>query len=512
MDIFRAQDTASREVIQRAMTTDGYDNFLNKVGLLSDNTLSAGTYDFNLITRNRILLEAAYRGSWIVGVCVDSVADDMTRAGINIATAAGNEFVNRMNKAIARKHIWPSFNFGIKWGRLYGGGLGVMQIAGQDPKTPLNIDTVGRGQFLGIVPYDRWLLNPVLEDVIQSGPEMGLPQYYQIVTGLTSMEPSAETATGQVTVHHSRCIRFTGIDLPYFQAITEMMWGESILERLWDRLMAFDNATMSCASLIDRANLRTVGVAGLRQIIAAGGQAQEGLTKMFEMMRFLQVNEGLTLIDKDDTFATTAYSFAGLSDMMLQFGQQLAGASGIPLVRLFGQSPAGMSSTGEADIRMYYDNINAQQEAKLGNGVETVLKVLARSETGEKPPDDLEFSFKPLWQMSDMDRSAVAKSNTETVIGGFEAGLVSKSGAMEELRALSGDTGIFSNITEEDIEEAEEEEDEPPMPGLSGEGELPDGAVDPAEPKKISNPVPKLGSAPAGDKGWKRISKWLSGN
>lgn len=507
MDIFRAQDAASKQAVQRAIVNDGYDNFLNKVGVLSDNTLSGGTYDFNLVTRNRIILEAAYRGSWIVGVVVDSVADDMTRAGINIKSAAGNSFVKGMQKAIARKHVWHSINFGIKWGRLYGGGLGVIQIDGQDPKTPLNLDSIGRGQFLGIVPYDRWLLNPVLEDVIQSGPEMGLPKYYQIVTGLNSMEPMAATATGEVTVHHSRCIRFTGIDLPYFQAITEMMWGESILERLWDRLIAFDNATMSCASLIDRANLRTVGIMGLRQIIAAGGEAQAGLEKMFEMMRFLQVNEGLTLIDKDDSFSTTAYSFAGLSDMMLQFGQQLSGASGIPLVRLFGQSPAGLSSTGDADIRMYYDNISAQQEAKLGDAMEILLKVIARSETGEKPPEDLEFDFKPLWQMSDMDRSAVAKSNTETIIGGFEAELVSKSAAMEELRAISGNTGLFSNITEEDIAEAQAEEDEPPMPGLSGE--LP---VDPSEPKKITNPVPKLGAAPTGDSVGKRIYTWLSGN
>jgi uncharacterized protein len=499
MDIFRAQDAASKAVIAKAMVADGYDNFLNKVGLLSDNTLSAGTYDFNLITRNRVLLEAAYRGSWIVGQVVDTVADDMTRAGITITTAAGNQFVNRMQKAIARKHVWRSMNFGEKWGRLYGGGLGVIQIEGQDPKTPLNLETIGRGQFQGIVAYDRWLLNPVLSRVIQSGPDMGLPEYYQIVTGLNSAEPVAETPTGEITVHHSRCIRFTGIDLPYFQAITEMMWGESILERLWDRLIAFDNATMSCASLIDRANLRTVGVNGLRQIIASGGEAEAGLTKMFDMMRFLQVNEGLTIIDKDDSFATTAYSFAGLSDMMLQFGQQLAGASGIPLVRLFGQSPAGLSSTGEGDIRMYYDNINAQQEAKLGTAFEKILKIIARSETGEAPPDDMEYSFNPLWQTSEMDKANIAKTTAETVIGAFDAGLLKKSAAMEELRATSGNTGLFSNITEEDIAEAEELEDNPPVPGINGEivpeGSAQPGEKPPAPVPSLSKEVPKLGAS-----------------
>ncbi len=461
MDVFRAQDAASKKAITQA-TVDGFDNFISRVGLNNDNALSDSTYIFNLVTRNRVLLEAAYRGSWVVGAIVDSVAEDMTRAGIDITTSSDeDEDIDVLQKAMVKLQIWGSLALLIKWGRLYGGALGVMQIEGQDLASPLNLDTVGKGQFRGLAIFDRWQLNPVLNEVIQGGPDIGLPTFYQITTSATSSSPTAPTATGQIKVHHSRCIRYTGIDLPFFQAITEMMWGESVLERLWDRLISFDNATMSAASLIDRANLRTVGIEGLREIIAAGGEAQKGLEAMFEMMRALQVNEGLTLIDKNDTFASTAYSFAGLSDMLLQFGQQLSGACGIPLVRLFGQSPAGLSSTGDADIRMYYDNINAQQEAKLRNAFEDLLKVMWRSTFNKPQPDDMEFAFTPLWQMSALDKANIAKSNTETVIGAHEAGLVPSPTAMKELRDSSGDTGLFANISEEDIKVAEEA---PPMP------------------------------------------------
>jgi phage-related protein (TIGR01555 family) len=289
-----------------------------------------------------------------------------------------------------------------------------------------------------------------------------LPAYYQIINTPQSTDPTVKSATGIIRVHHSRVIRYTGIDLPWYQAITEMMWGESVLERLWDRLIAFDNATMSSASLIDRANLRHVGIENLREILAAGGEAQAGLEKMFEMMRMMQVNEGLTLTDKNDEVGSTAYSFAGLSDMLIQFGQQLAGASETPLVRLFGQSPAGLSATGEADMRMYYDSINAQQEAKLRNPFEVVLKVMWRSEFGMPTPDDLEFSFTPLWQMSALDKATIAKTTTETVLGAHEAGLVPTPTAMRELRNSSGNTGTFSDISDEDIAEAELEP--PPLP------------------------------------------------
>lgn len=483
--IFKEIQSASRASLKKP-TIDGFDNFISRIGLNNDNALSDSTYVFNLISRNRILLEAAYRGSWVVGAVVDSVAEDMTRAGIDIETSDEAD-LDILKKAMTGLKIWQSVGSNIKWGRLYGGSLGILDIEGQKLDTPLNLDTIAVGQFKGITVFDRWQLNPVLTPVIQSGPDIGLPAYYQIVSTPLAYDPKAATATGQITVHYSRVMRYTGIDLPFYQAITEFMWGESILERLWDRLIAFDNATMSSAQLIDRANLRTVGVDRLREILAAGGEAQKGLEAQFEMMRLLQVNEGLTLIDKEDTFSTTAYSFAGLSDMMLQFGQQLAGASGIPLVRLFGQSPAGLNSTGDGDIRMYYDNINAQQEAKLRDPFSTILKVMWRSVYGKPSPEDLEFSFTPLWQMDSTDKANNAKTNTETITGAYEAGLVAAPTAMKELRDISGDTGIFSNISDEDISEAESEP--PPMPGEPPAEEAP--KAEPEKPEKKPEDKPK---------------------
>lgn len=486
-----------------AETTDGYDNFLSRVGLNNDNLLSGGTYEFNLITRNRVLLEAAYRGSWIAGRVIDSVADDMTRAGVDITTK-GTEDLQLFHRAMTRLQIWQSLRNTIAWGRLYGGAVAVMQISGQKLDTPLDPTTVAKGQFKGLAVYDRWMLNPVLSPVIEEGPEIGLPKFYQIVNSLQSYDPTADTATGQVTVHHSRCIRYTGIDLPWFQAITEMMWGESVLERMWDRLISFDNASMSAAQLIDRANLRTVGIDGLREVIGAGGDAYEGMLNHFEMMRQFAANESMTLLDKNDTFQSTAYSFAGLSDAMLQQAQQVSGAAEIPLVVLFGQSPAGLGTTADSDIRIYYDSINTKQEAKLRNPISTLIQVMWWSVYGTKPGDDLDFTFNPLWQQDATDKANNAKTNTETIIGAFESQLVPKGTAMRELKDTSGDTGLFGSIEDEAIAEAEAEPDMPPMPDMpAGGGEnlsLPKPGADPTE------------KAAAKDSAWKRVANWIAGD
>lgn len=491
-------------------TRDGFFNYLSRLGLNNDNALSDSTYNFNLITRNRVLLEAAYRGSWVTGAVIDSPAEDMTRAGIDIVTSDKVD-LSRLEKAMTRLQIWDSMQTGIKWGDLYGGAIGVMQIEGQDLASPLNLDTISQGQFKGIAIYDRWMLNPVLSPPIPFGPDIGLPQMYQIVSSaLQSLggpnDPTRELPgqewryTGIQNVHYTRVIRFPGILLPFYQAITEMMWGESRLERLWDRLIAFDNASLSAAQLVDRANLRTVKVEGLRDIISVGGEAMAGLRAMFDEMRLLQVNEGLTLVDKEDDVETTSYTFSGLSDVLLQLGQQLSGASGIPMRRLFSQVPAGLNDSGDADIRLYYDKIKARQEADLRRPVDILLKVLWRSVYGKPSPDDLEFDFVPLWQMSAMDKAVIGKTKTETVLAGYESGLVPAFTAMQELKDMGGDTGLFSNIQDEDIKSAELEP--PPMPGEPEESS-PDGEQAPGE--KGSGPVKNFDSFP----NWERAWRWF---
>lgn len=493
-----------------AQVIDGFDNFVSRVGLNNNNVLSAGIYTFNLVTRNRVQLEAAYRGSWVSGKVVDQVAEDMTRAGVSITTNEADNDIKEIKSATSRLRIAQSLCSLIKWGRLYGGAIGVIQIAGQDLGTPLDISTVAKGQFTGIAVYDRWQCNPDLVRLIPQGPDAGLPAYYYLVTTSANGGPASNTtlvqspdATGQIKVHHSRVIRNIGIELPFWQAITEMLWGESILERLWDRLISFDDATMNAANLVQRANNRTVRIEALREIIAAGGKAQQGLEKMFEVMREFQTNEGLTLLDKNDEFASTNYTFSGLSDVLLQFGQQLSGATGIPLVILFGQSPAGLNSTGESDIRTYYDGINSQQESRLRSGWETIIKLLWRSALGKDAPADMEFKFVPLWQMSATDQANVNKTNAETIIGALEADVIDRPTAMRELRDQGGDSGIFSNITDEQIDEAEKmAAEDPPMPD-----ELADPEADPSPDEEVEkDPVKNLDSRQI--KILSRLRKW----
>jgi len=358
--------------------------------------------------------------------------------------------------AMTRLGIWHSLLEAIKWGRLYGGAVAMIVIDGQDPSTPLNVSTVGRGQFRGLRVFDRWQLQPSLQNIVVDGMDFGLPMFYDVISDVTTGQVS------NVRIHHTRVIRQIGVQLPAYQAITEQMWGESVVERMYDRLMAFDTATSGAANLIQKAHLRTVQIDKLREVLAAGGKAEENLLQMFHHMRMLQTNEGLTLLDKEDTFQAHSYTFSGLSDMILQFGQQIAGATGIPLVRLFGQSPAGLSATGESDLRMYYDNVASQQESRLRDGLMRVLQVMHQSLFGTPAPQSFDFDFVALWQTSSKEKADISTAVTNTVVAAFNAGIISADVALQELKQSSESTGVFSNITQEEIDQAKTEP--PPMP------------------------------------------------
>jgi phage-related protein (TIGR01555 family) len=439
----------SGKTAARPQTRDSFVNLEARLGLGADNLASAATYAFDFISRDRQRLEAAYRTSWIVGKAVDVPAEDMTRAGISLAGTLDPEAIDATQAALLDLGIWQRLADTIRWGHLYGGALAVLLVDGQNMATPLRRETVGRGQFKGLLVLDRWMVNPSMDDLVtEFGPSLGLPRFYDVVADAQALP--------RERIHHSRCVRIDGIDLPFYQKWTENLWGESVVERLYDRLTAFDSVTHGAGQLAYKAHLRVLAIDGLRDLIATGGRAFDAVVRNTEMIRRMQNNEGLTLIDGRDRLEIQQYAFSGLSDLILQFGQQISGALDIPLVRLFGQSPAGLNSSGDSDLRTYYDGVVRRQENKLRAPLTLILDVLYRSMFGQDPPPGFNFSFAPLWQTPEAEKATIAGTVATAVTTALQAGAISPAVAAKELRQSSRISGVFSNITDADIEAADD--------------------------------------------------------
>jgi uncharacterized protein len=429
---------------------DSFVNFQQKLGIGTDSPLTTGGFGFNPITRQRVTLEWAHRGSWIAGLAIDVIAEDMTKMGVEIQSDLDPDQIKEIDKSAVQLRIWPNLKNAIQWGRLYGGAIAVMLVNGQQMNTEFRLETIGKGQFKGIYVLDRWQIEPSLNDLVtEFGPNLGLPKYYTVVS-------DAPALRGQ-KIHYTRVIRFLGNELPYQQRLQEQLWGESVLERLWDRLIGFESASTGAAQLVYKAWIRTYAIDGLRDIIGQGGKPLEGLMQMVLMMRRFMGNEGITLIDAKDKMETMQNSaFSGLSDVLLSQGQQLSGGMQVPLVRLFGQSPAGLNASGESDLRTYYDNIKAQQNKDLNVGC-TILYTAISLSLGIEVPEVFGINFRSLWQLTDKEKSEIAETTTRAVGDAEDHGFITQQAGMKELKQSSHTTGIFTNITAEDIEAASDE-------------------------------------------------------
>jgi phage-related protein (TIGR01555 family) len=319
-----------------------------------------------------------------------------------------------------------------------------------------------------LLPLDRWLVDPSLTDLVtdQRSLDYGKPKFYTTV-GDTPLPPSTR-------IHHTRFIRFDGVKLPYYQRLSENLWDMSVLEPLWDRLMSFDMTTASTAQLVNRASVRKLFIEKWKETVGTGGDMLAAQLQAIDFLRFYQQNEGISILDANDRLESDVYSFTGLDAVLIQMGQQISGALGIPLVRLFGQSPVGLNSTGESDIRNYYDMIKSQQERKFRRPVDNLIEVVAKS-LGIKIPNGFSWFFNPLWQLQEIEKVQISSGVTQQVLQAFEAGVVTDQALIfKELKQQSHRTGVWTNITDEMIDQAE---NAPPLsppgvgtPGASGPG------------------------------------------
>lgn len=167
-------------------------------------------------------------------------------------------------------------------------------------------------------------------------------------------------------------------------------------------------------------------------------------------------NMGMYILNEKDGFETHQYSFSGLNDIYESFMLDVAGAAEIPVTRLFGRSPAGFNSTGESDMKNYYDLIEQKQESQLRPVLDKLVPIMFMSEFGAIP-DDLDYEFNPIGSPSEDELSNIVDKKTNSIINVFNAGLISQKTSLKELRQMSESTGMFTNITDEDIANSDDD-------------------------------------------------------
>ncbi|GAB6170561.1 DUF1073 domain-containing protein [Paradesulfitobacterium aromaticivorans] len=452
------------------MTRDAFQNTLARTGWGMPNMLEGTQYPLTRLTKDYQLMNSLYRSHWVVRRIIDVIPEDMCKNWYQVQSQIQPEYIDRLTKMERQTNVKAKILEGLKWGRLYGGAAAIIMIEGHEGilEQPLDYDTIMPGAFKGLLVVDRWSgIYPELELVTDpSDSEFGLPNMYQV---------TSEAIRGTIRIHHSRLLRFTGRELPFWERQAEVYWGASEIEHTFDELKKRDNTSWNIANLVFRANLNVLSMEGMDQILAVGNEkAQQDLYNTVQAQNWLLNNFSMYVLGEKDKFESKQYSFSGLSDIYENFMMDVAGAAEMPVTKLFGRSPAGMNATGESDMQNYYDSIETKQESYLKPVLNKLLPIMCVSEFGVIP-DDLDFEFNPVRRPNNGEKSDLAGKTATAIIDVFNAGLISQRVALKELRQTSDMTGLFSNITDQDIEQANDAINPPgeDLTGLLGGFDIP---------------------------------------
>lgn len=461
-EVIKEKLKSQTEVLNKLYTIDAFQNQMARLGFGQPNLNEGADYPLTRMSQNYNLFTSLYRSSWIVRKIVDVFPSDMVKNWIKFNSSLDPEKISKINSVIRKTKTKEKIKEGLRWARLYGGAAGLILIDGdEDLSEPLDYDTIMLDDYKGLLIFDRW--NGIypdieLEDDI-SDEEYGYPKYYSIsLSEANSNLMLSYNKQDLVKVHHSRIVRFNGRDLPLWERQAEMFWGESEIEIVFEELKKRDNTSANIASLIFLANIRVLKMNDLGQLLGASTQkAQENLYKVLQAQNQLMSNMGIYVMDKDDDFGSEQYSFGGLNDIYESFMLDIAGACEMPVTKLFGREPAGFNSTGESDLTQYYDTLEEKQETYLQPIIDKLLPIIFMSTLGAIP-EDLDWEFNPCMNVNSKELADLAQSMASPIFEAFNAGLITKEIALKELKQQNEKTGMWSNITDEDIKNAKNED------------------------------------------------------
>ena len=442
----------------RTIMLDGLTNVVANLGTSRDKASFSKIIATDL---DAMTLVNTYRGSWAARKGVDIPALDSCRKwrewqaqDLEVEGIEAEE--NRLNVRglVLRARIAA---------RLFGGCALLIGADVSDPSKPLNPETVKRGGLKYLALVHRRMLGPGMPDEDPASPYFGQPAYWDLNAG----------SAYATRVHPSRLVIFHGSQVPdTAYAPVQLGWGDSVLTPAIDTVLAFDGVAANIASLVFEAKVDTIGIPNLMQSLGNSGYEQTILRRLALAETGKGIN-GTLIHDAEEILGQKQASFASLPDILDRFAVNVCASFDIPITRFMGQSPAGLTSTGESDIRNYYDAISSQQELEMGPAMQVLDECLIRSALGSRPPE-VHYRWASLWQVSDKERAENGKIYADTIVALKGTGLfpeeplaeaavnaMTASGAMPGLEGYMAD--YFEANPEPGMEADPEEQPEPPM-------------------------------------------------
>jgi hypothetical protein len=473
---------------------DGLQNVLTGLGTEKDKSYNT-FFGFGMMDKGQ--LDAAYRGDWITRKGVDIPAFDSTREWRT--WQAESDDVTEIEATEKRFSIQLKVMRAMSLGRLYGGAALILGVNQGKPEDPLELDKINEGdlKFVHAVSRHELSWGDIEWDI--TSPWYGRPKYY-------SPNQRSALKADMVKLHPSRVITFVGNPVPDIN-LTSGGWGDPVLQSVIDAVIGAGSTMASVSQMVAESKLDIIKIPGLSEQITSK-EYEDRLKARFSFANIAKSVFNIILLDKEEEWERINQQFAGLPDVQKIFLLAASGAWDIPATRFLSQSPQGLSATGESDTRNYYDRLSTEQKIFVEPALEPLDKVLLRSSIGNVPDDEIKdmwYSWNPLWQLTEKEKSEVAKSKADTFKVDVDAGLINevvlKKAREAQLIADGTYPGLQQIIDDFDDDPELENQPDPLAPPITDPADPNyDPTKDPNAPEfkppQVQNAPPKLLSPP----------------
>jgi phage-related protein (TIGR01555 family) len=326
----------------------------------------------------------------------------MLRAKYSITNDTEGKLYNAMEKLTANKTL----NHALRWNRLFGGCLVVMGIKdGQELDKPVSVSG-GPVEWLRIYTSPRIISSDI--DIVRDPSS----KYFEDIEVFTIQKMDGTI----FRVHASRCLIFKGEPAPADNtavlAFEDRYWGLSSLQPMYDALKNNGAIMQIISNLLLETNIGKFKFSNLGELLASGN-----LTAIYNRLEIINASKSTVnavLLGEGEEYSRDSAQLTGVADLIDRIMIWLSSVCEIPVTRLYGRSPAGFNSTGDIDLRNYYDMIEAEQE----NNLMAQLQYLAyRVNQGVKvlPKDQYPtIVFNPVWTPSQKEQVEMRKQQAET--------------------------------------------------------------------------------------------------
>lgn len=374
--------------------SDGWSNLVTSLGTNNDKRLHNNVF---WEARSQEFYEQLYSGDELASRIVNVVPEESLRrwiewTGVEKETAEDIEqHAQDLDLRGAVERTW-------KWARAYGGACLYIVTDTNDPGSPLK-----RGEnVLGLRDLSRYDLRILSTDIESDfgSTNWGHPNLYYL-----SVQMGAQFKN--YPIHWTRMIRFDGYLVPRRTYIRNNYWHDSTLNRLYNAIRNYQSCNDAAASIMQDFNVGIYKMKNLANLVAAG--KLNIVKNRIEMLNYSKSMIRAMILDSDEEeYEDMSRSVDGLAELLTKQAGRLVAATDIPHTKLLGESPDGSSATGNSTTQQWFDHVQSEQEnylrPKLRRLVDAIFPDL----------DDLDFKFKSLYQMTELEQSDLRNKQAQT--------------------------------------------------------------------------------------------------